>query len=89
MLFSASVVAKYSQHPAETTWRSWSNPSLAFLADFAWVEQQFRIRTFLGWIVEGIELTIVPSALKDMDLPGVTENVSGLSAASDDNFFCC
>lgn len=39
------------------------------------------IRTFLGWIVEGIKLTIVPSALKDMDLPGATENVSGLSAA--------
>lgn len=35
------------------------------------------VRTFLGWIVEGIKLTIVPSALKDMDLPGATENVSG------------
>mmetsp|Transcript_72817 Transcript_72817/g.115711 ORF Transcript_72817/g.115711 Transcript_72817/m.115711 type:complete len:88 (-) Transcript_72817:378-641(-) len=35
------------------------------------------VRTFLGWIVEGIELTIVPSALKDKDLHGATENVSG------------
>jgi hypothetical protein len=36
--------------------------------------------------VEGIKLTIVPSALKDMDLPGATENVSGLSAAMTDFF---
>ena len=48
---------------------------------------RFAIRTFLGWIVEGIELTIVPSALKDKDLHGATENVSGHSAASAD-FFC-
>lgn len=46
-----------------------------------------RLRTFLGWIVEGIKLTIVPSALKDMDLPGATENVSGLSATSDYQYF--
>ena len=37
--------------------------------------------------MEGIELTIVPSALKDKDLHGATENVFGHSAASAD-FFC-